>query len=746
MNQQFDKFPSADYEMLEQISQADSFINYRAFNKYDGCFVILKYVFLTKSSAQTQNFFSFMESLSSSNSDLFLQNYNIYYDDTIEDQKSSPDNLTLVLIMQNNVATLKDLVEERRKKFQSYSEPELINMMLRWVQGFQNVKDNELLSKATFHLENYMLVPNVVMPDLDNGIIEVQTTYSYKISNFDSFTGPSIDPSEKNIVKSMSSMVLQIMGKDSLDPENFINFPNLEKVLGSMANDNMELEDLRFCLEGIDRVPVSEDLFLPLTPVLPDLTEIERVKNFEVLSETYSNLGFYASAYNPAYSNFLYYQEQGKKSGEFAKSMNDLGVIQWRLEKFGEAKEILIRCMNLLKELYGMNHIALAVCYNNLGLVYEDLKDFNEALKYFELSYEMKLALENYERLPFIMNNLANLYDKTGLDEEKAKNFYENSLEVKENFGGKPASLAISLNNLAVFHSNRGNFDKAYEYQEKESKLSMNLSDENYLISLNNLAYISTQKGLVNDALNLYASALIILAKQGRSKTSLSATILSNYAALLFQINNFQKSAIIEEKALELKRELFGYNHMSYALSANNLGESYMRLERYDDAIRFLEESLKFRVQVVNPNDPKLIAPLNNLGMAYVKIKNLEKAREYIFKALAIDENDVTSLNNVALMFSLEDNNDYAVHHYGLALDRLREINGEYNEEYMKIANNKAAVYVKIKDYENAELFLRKSLNICEETFPEKVDFIVKTKERLEHLIRVKEKNVKSFL
>ena len=57
-----------------------------------------------------------------------------------------------------------------------------------------------------------------------------------------------------------------------------------------------------------------------------------------------------------------------------------------------------------------------------------------------------------------------------------------------------------------------------------------------------------------------------------------------------------------------------------------------------------------------------------------------------------------------------------------------------------------AAAFVKVKDYEKAEEFLRTSLKIAQNVFPEKVEFAVKTKERLEHLGRVREKKEKSFL
>ena len=545
-------------------------------------------------------------------------------------------------------------------------------------------------------------------------------------------------------------MIFDLMGIEngSFMPENFNDFPSMLGILKSMAEGEVTLIELKQLLEGVDRVIPNEDQFLPLNPLLQEeLVELERVKTLDVLSEIYGNICFYASALKPAYMNLTYYRNLNIRNADLARALNDVGVLYWRLRKYGQAKDHLLESLSILKEIYGENHMTVAILYNNLGLVFEDLNDPNEALRYMEMSYKIKAALESVERLPITLNNLAIIYDKTGLDEEKAKSYLENAIDIKGNFGSKPTSLAISLNNLAVFYANRGNFDKALEYQEKENQISNNLTDENYVISLNNLAYINFQKGLINDALNQYSSAAIVISKQNKNRSEVSAAVLSNYAMILFKLNDFHKASVMLEKATDIKEEIYGLNHMSYIVTTNNLAETYMKLERYEDAIKYLTKSITANMNYLDQNDRKLLIPLNNLAYAYIRVKNLEQAEEWLGKALKIDGSDLATLNNWGLLYSAQEKFKLAITAYEEALKKLQEIKqGENNEEGFRILSNMAAIYVRLKDYEKAEELLKRSLDICQELDLDKPELNIKTKERLDHIAKLKERFPKDVL
>lgn len=742
--EQLDIFPVSDYIILECIGQNDSFINYRAFNKYEGSLVVLKYAIFNRSEPQFKNFLSYLELISSQVGDLFLPNLNIYY----QSDSNEEDTVTLVLLMQNNVATLKQILDKRRSKYQSYTEPELVDILLKWVYGFQLNHNQDLLSKVSFNLNSYMVVPNNRPCDIENGIFDVQTNYSYKISNFDEFESPSNGLSPPEIIQGLSQMVLELMGLEAdFSSEAFVNFPNLSSILKSMSSGEISLEELKDMLEGVNHFQPNEDLFWPIQIEIPDFSEIEKVKNFEDYSENYMSLGFYSSALDPALNNLEYHRVNNPNSLQFSKSLNDVGVVYWRIREFYKAKDLFLECESSLQKIYGKeeskNKIEMAICYNNLGLTYEELKDYDQAQKYLEMSYEIKIIQENLDTLPNIMNNIATFYEKTHLDDDKAKEYMLNALELKQNLGSKPNSLAISFNNIAVYFSNLGKLEEASQYMDalRLMEQQINITNENYIIYLNNQAYFVAQQGEIGDALKIYNSALTIINKQNRNKSLLCATILGNYSYLLFQMQDFLKASVILEKVIEIKTFLLGVYNISYAITANNLGETYLRLEKYDDAIVYLEKSLEIKSQFLDPNDKKMLISLNNLGLAYLKVKNFEKAKDVLSKALNIDPNSLASMNNWALMLSLSGEHQMAVDQFQKIIENLREM-GENNEDIIKIMNNLSALYIKMKNYDESEECLRAVVQILEEKFPEKVDFINKTKDRLEKIGILKEKQL----
>ena len=149
----------------------------------------------------------------------------------------------------------------------------------------------------------------------------------------------------------------------------------------------------------------------------------------------------------------------------------------------------------------------------------------------------------------------------------------------------------------------------------------------------------------------------------------------------------------------------------------------------------------------LDQNDRKLLIPLNNLAYAYIRVKNLEQAEEWLGKALKIDGSDLATLNNWGLLYSAQEKFKLAITAYEEALKKLQEIKqGENNEEGFRILSNMAAIYVRLKDYEKAEELLKRSLDICQELDLDKPELNIKTKERLDHIAKLKERFPKDVL
>ena len=61
-----------------------------------------------------------------------------------------------------------------------------------------------------------------------------------------------------------------------------------------------------------------------------------------------------------------------------------LGRIYYTTKKYKEAADLLLKCENIMVKFYGDNCSDLSILYNNLGLTYEKLHEYNKAIQYYD--------------------------------------------------------------------------------------------------------------------------------------------------------------------------------------------------------------------------------------------------------------------------------------------------------------------------------------------------------------------------
>ncbi len=106
------------------------------------------------------------------------------------------------------------------------------------------------------------------------------------------------------------------------------------------------------------------------------------------------------------------------KQSTIAHLHSNVGLSCWKLEAFQEAVGYLETALKLNIDLYGENHKEVGVSYYDLGLVYQDMKNDEKAVKCFEKALELYNCFQGefqmYTDAVDIMKRLAELYYSTG--------------------------------------------------------------------------------------------------------------------------------------------------------------------------------------------------------------------------------------------------------------------------------------------------------------------------------------------
>ncbi|WP_395061117.1 tetratricopeptide repeat protein [Flavobacterium sp.] len=164
-----------------------------------------------------------------------------------------------------------------------------------------------------------------------------------------------------------------------------------------------------------------------------------------------------------------------KKSNDNLKKnaiLNQLGLTCNQLGQHQKAINYLEESLRIIKEhnLADIEHLK-SICYSNIGLVYQDLKNHKKAIYYFKLSLNTKDLMTNNPKLySNIIDNLA--YSKLEINDYKdLPNLFLESLELRKKVKDT-SSVIMSYNHLSEFYFKKGDKYKSLNYANQSLKLA----------------------------------------------------------------------------------------------------------------------------------------------------------------------------------------------------------------------------------------------------------------------------------
>ncbi|MEH0154052.1 tetratricopeptide repeat protein [Limibacter armeniacum] len=167
-----------------------------------------------------------------------------------------------------------------------------------------------------------------------------------------------------------------------------------------------------------------------------------------------------------------------------AKAYSARGTLLIHKGYYFQAVDYLMKSLQLFEEL-GHDKYQIAATRNNIGVVYERVKDFESAADYFSTAVEVAEQVEDDKRRGVI---LCNLYLNLGSSsdgigkKEDALHYFQKARQLAEKHDQKLVK-AKALNNLGNFYAKEGETEEAFKYHSEALKLKRELMDYSSLPS-----------------------------------------------------------------------------------------------------------------------------------------------------------------------------------------------------------------------------------------------------------------------
>ena len=142
--------------------------------------------------------------------------------------------------------------------------------------------------------------------------------------------------------------------------------------------------------------------------------------------------------------------------------------------------------------------------------------------------------------------------------------------------------------------------------------------------------------GEYNQAKELHEKALMIRKKIFGEDHANVVTSYSNLALVYYKPKEHNRAKELHEKALMIGKVIFGEVHVDVATSYHNLALVYNCLKENNQAKELHEKALMIRQEIFGEDHADVATSYNNLALVYYNLKEYNRAKELHEKALMI--------------------------------------------------------------------------------------------------------------
>ncbi len=353
------------------------------------------------------------------------------------------------------------------------------------------------------------------------------------------------------------------------------------------------------------------------------------------------------------------------------------------------------------------NDAWITALYNNLGLVYFNMENFDEAVEWYRLAHDKFKAMGNDAGIIQSSNNLALIYQKKG-DWLHSIELYKKSIEVMKKIGDS-RGVARTYAIVAQIYKSNNNIDHAFEnYLKAEEWFKKSDDTKGLTQTYGNLGIISNSRKELAPAIKYFLKTLDGLEKV-RDMRGIAQTC--NNLALVYQEKGENDKAV---KYFQLAIEKFKHfiDRAGLEQTYVNLALLYHKKDNYDEARKFFLLALAEQEAL---DDNKAVAQtLNNLGLVYQARNGWEQAVDCYRKSIKFRritkswEGAEQTFGNLGIALQTLGEFDEAVKAYQNALERMDQI-GDL-DGMAQTYSNLGIVYYDLKKYEDAVSLLNQTL------------------------------------
>ena len=270
----------------------------------------------------------------------------------------------------------------------------------------------------------------------------------------------------------------------------------------------------------------------------------------------------------------------------YGRVFNSLGLLE-KQERIDLLLRLLSEYRSSSNQKKQHNSLNIINIYNQLGIAYETLGEFQKAIYYHQKSLNIAQQIGNMKEIAESLQGLGNSYNYLG-QRQKASDYIQRSLDIFRKIGDRngEANSLKSLGNVYVFLEK---YQQAFNYYRKSLDIFQKIGDQHGIGNcFGDLGIVYYSLGEYQNAISYYKKSLNIAQSIGDCDGE--ANSLNNLGYAYHSLGEYQKAINFSQKSLDIFQQIG--DHYREAASLDNLGHAYHSLGDYQKSIDFYKQSL----------------------------------------------------------------------------------------------------------------------------------------------------------
>lgn len=375
-----------------------------------------------------------------------------------------------------------------------------------------------------------------------------------------------------------------------------------------------------------------------------DVAELAAERNF-FLADSLFDQGYYDSAFiHVKFSQKFYLKNEPEYLREIARNFRLKGRIFHELSQYDQALVECRKSLALYRQISGVNHPDFAEVLVDIsktkytGGEPDSAAWFSrKALDIFDAYYE-----EDHVSMARPNQILGSVYNELG-DYEQALKFAFKALAINQSVDLSP-NPALAKNYILIGYIQRSNEAHKQALESfREAEVIFNEyykgNNHNAVVALyDDIGAAYSDMGLQHKALEYHFQALS-MAKALNEQPDFMKMIVYNSIGIDYnRLSDYRKSIHYYRNASNISNELFGPDNFYNETLKNNIGKAYYDLERYDSAEIHFREALVLQLMFYDPSSAIVAEGNMNLGLTESMRNQYDSALSHYQKAIAINK------------------------------------------------------------------------------------------------------------